>query len=180
MDVTSRRAAPAPRSRLRNELLLTTHRVYSRIRFALLIEGRLPETVHRRSKVWRPAVRLVIACSGGTGPVRRALRPALRGARCTRCGGNAADGSTDPEPKNRHGRSAERRASYVISAFTRVLRRTMGREAPRKRLACGVIACRTGAQRRIRAPVGAPPTPQRWESISPPGRNRAAGTPRAV
>jgi hypothetical protein len=57
--------------------------------------------------------------------------------------------------------SAERRASYVI-----------GREAPRKRLACGVdkrvharlrrtIACRTGAQRGTRAPVGAPPTPHR-------------------
>jgi hypothetical protein len=53
--------------------------------------------------VWRPAVRLVIACSGGTGADRQALRPAPRGARCTRCGGNAADGSADPEPKNRHG-----------------------------------------------------------------------------
>jgi hypothetical protein len=56
-----------------------------------------------RSEVWRPAVRLVIACSGGTGPARQALRPVPRGARCTRCGGNAADGSADPEPKNRHG-----------------------------------------------------------------------------
>jgi hypothetical protein len=37
--------------------------------------------------------------------------------------------------------SAERRASYVISAFTRVLRRTTGREAPRKRLVCRVM-CR--------------------------------------
>src|SRR6266545_4508080 len=34
---------------------------------------------------------------------RQALGPAPRGARCTRCGGNAADGSADPEPKNRHG-----------------------------------------------------------------------------
>jgi hypothetical protein len=30
---------------------------------------------------------------------RQALRPVPRGARCTRCGGNAADGSADPEPK---------------------------------------------------------------------------------
>ena len=103
MVVTSRRASPVPRSQLLNEFLLTTYRIYNRIRFALLIEGRLPETVHRRSEVWRPAVRLVIACSGGTGPARQALRPVPRGARCTRCGGNAADGSADPEPKNRHG-----------------------------------------------------------------------------
>jgi hypothetical protein len=53
--------------------------------------------------VWRPAVRLVIACSGGTDTARRALRPVPRGARCTRCGGNAAAGSAEPEPKNRHG-----------------------------------------------------------------------------
>jgi hypothetical protein len=69
----------------------------------LLIEGRLRRRSCRRSEVWRPAVRLVTACSGGTGPARQALRPVPRGARCTRCGGNAAAGSADPEPKNRHG-----------------------------------------------------------------------------
>jgi hypothetical protein len=86
---------------------------------------------HRRSEVWRPAVRLVTACSGGTGPVRRALRPAPRGARCTSCGGNAADGSTDPEPKPPRW-SAERRASRV-----------MGRRAPRKRPVCRVASAFT-------------------------------------
>jgi hypothetical protein len=56
--------------------------------------------------------------------------------------------------------SAERRASCVI-----------GREAPRKRLACDVIACRTDAQRRIRAPVGAPPTPRGGCKFHDPGAN---------
>ena len=53
--------------------------------------------------------------------------------------------------------SAERRASYVI-----------GREAPRKRLARRVKTGRTDAQRRIRAPVGAPPTPRGGKLISRP------------
>ena len=53
--------------------------------------------------------------------------------------------------------SAERRASRVVSAFTRVLRRTMGRRAPRKRPVCRGMAGPPGAaapgRRRRSAPA---------------------------
>jgi len=49
--------------------------------------------------------------------------------------------------------------------------RRVPRKHPARRVMCGPTGCR-----RIRAPVGAPPTPRRWDSISPPGRHRAAGT----
>src|SRR5262245_57300764 len=148
-------------------------------RFALLIEGRVPETVPEcgaRCGVLR--LRFVTAPREVRDTARQALRPS-----CEELAARAAEEMLQTEARPPAGKSprwsAERRASYVISAFTRVLRRTMGRRVPRKhparRVMCGPTGCR-----RIRAPVGAPPTPRRWDFISPPGRHRAAGTDTAV
>ena len=104
-----------PFARARNAAILTTCRSYDTALPSLLIEGRLPETVHRRSEVWRPAAAARNrSVREARESARQAIRPAPRGARCTRCGGNAADGSADPEPKNRHGGAprGERPASW--------------------------------------------------------------------
>src|SRR6266702_5702977 len=100
---------------------------------AALIEGRLLETILK-------AERGVASCGGGSqllapggpGPRPPGTTTWLRGARCTDPG-NAGDGSAAPGEKPPRW-SAERRASRV-----------MGRKAPRKRLACRVMACPTGA-----------------------------------
>src|SRR6516162_10365920 len=89
---------------------------------ALLIEGRRPETSRRRSEAWRPAA----AARNRSPREARDPRPPgtttwLRGARCTDPG-HAGDGSATPGEKSPRW-SAERRASRVISAFTRVLTR---------------------------------------------------------
>src|SRR5262245_3640317 len=98
-------------------------------------------------------LRLVTAPREVRGPRPPSTTTWLRGARCTGCGGNAADGSAAPGHKSPRW-SAERRASYVISAFTRVLRRTMGRKAPRTRLARRVMCGpRTACAASVRLPV---------------------------
>ena len=66
-------------------------------------------------------LRLVTAPREVRGPRPPSTTTWLRGARCTGCGGNAADGSAAPGHKSPRW-SAERRASYVT-----------GRRAPRKR-----------------------------------------------
>jgi hypothetical protein len=108
--------------------------------------------------VWRPAAAARNrSVREARESARQALRPAPRGARCTRCGGNAADGSADPEPKNRHGGAprgerpfSARGASRLASAATRQ------------------CACRRSAH------------PSGWRQVSRPGRHRAAGTRCAV
>ena len=148
---------------------LTSKRSRCKRRIVSLIEGRLPETVHRRSEVWRPA-----AAARNRGvreareSARQALRPAPRGARCTRCGGNAADGSADPEPKNRHGgaprgeRPTLLDARRLASAWCAALR-----HAERVRSAASV---RLSA---LRPPLG-------WGFNFTTRAHRAAGTNRAV
>ncbi len=89
------------------------------------------------------------------GTARQALRPGCEELAARIAEDNSADGSAAPGHKSPRW-SAERRASYVT-----------GREAPCKRLVCRVMAGLTGAQRSIGAPVGAPPTPQRWVQVSP-------------
>src|SRR4051795_10562921 len=107
------------------------------------MEGRLPETVLRRSGEWRPAAAARNRGLGrsGTPPARHddlAARSSLYGS-----GGNAGDGSAAPGPKSPRW-SAERRASRV-----------MGRAAPHSR---GSVASRK-RDNKTSAPVGAPPAP---------------------
>jgi hypothetical protein len=102
--------------------LLTTKCNQRMIRIVLLIEGRLPETVHRRSKGGVPRLRLVTAGSGGTDTARRALRPVPRGASLHELRRKCRRRKRGTGAENRHGWSAERRASRV-----------MGRRALRKR-----------------------------------------------
>src|SRR5262245_21706164 len=99
--------------------------------------------------------------------------------RCTRCGGNAADGSAEPGAENRHGGAPKGARLSVVSAFTRVLRamRDAGRFANAR---TRYVTARPTGCRCTRAPVGAPPTPRRWVQVSRPGRVSAAGTMRAV
>ena len=85
-----------------------------------------------------------------------------------------------PTATNRHGGAPKGARPRVISAFTRVLRRTMGAQgasqAPgpprRKRVHARLRRTRAGptdAQRSIRAPVGAPPTPRGGKQFYHPG-----------
>src|SRR3954469_21221451 len=128
------------------------------------MEGRLPETVLRRSGEWRPAAAVRNRGLGrsGTPPARHddlAARSSLYGS-----GGNAGDGSAAPGRKPPRW-SAERRASRV-----------MGRAAPHSR---GTVASRK-RDNRDSAPVGAPPTPPfgdgRDHKDTTRAQQRAAGT----
>jgi hypothetical protein len=92
---------------------------------------------------------------------RQAIGPAPRGASLHELRRQCRRRKRGPGAQKPPRWSAERRASRGVSAFTRVLRRTTGREAPRKRLVCRVMAGPTGAQRGTGAPVGAPPSPHR-------------------
>src|SRR5262245_8767948 len=119
--------------------LLTTYRIRYKIRFALLIEGRVLETIPEcGARCGCPATALAMQAREAHGTARRALRPGCEELAARAAEDNAADGSAAGRHKSPRW-SAERRASYVISAFTRVLRRTMGRKAPRKRLARRVM-----------------------------------------
>src|SRR5712691_5168287 len=95
-----------------------------------------------------PRLRLVTAGSGGAETARRALRPVLRGARCTHLRRQCRRRKRGPEAENRQG-GAPRGARPSAE----------GRKALRKRLACRVM-CRPNGCRSTRAPVGAPPTPR--------------------
>src|SRR5215831_7528701 len=109
---------------------------------ALLIEGRLrrhPEGGARRGVLRR---RLVTLASGGPGPRPPGTTTWLRGARCTdpkatarrcRTAGAEGDGSAAPRPKTA---TVERREASVPRHGTQ--------GAPRKRLACRVMARPTG------------------------------------
>jgi len=93
-------------------------------------------------------LRLVTAPREVRGPRPPSTTTWLRGARCTGCGGNAADGSAAPGHKSPRW-SAERRASYVT-----------GRRAPRKRPdaprhgASNRVPLHPGAYRRSATPRG--------------------------
>src|SRR5215510_9522280 len=132
-------------------------------RFALLIEGRVPETVPEcgaRCGVLR--LRFVTAPREVRDTARQALRPG-----CEELAARVAEEMPQTEARPPAGKSprwsAERRASRV-----------MGRRVPRKHpdalRHCASYRCRC-----TRAPVGAPPTPRRWDSDSRLGRDRAAG-----
>src|SRR5713101_4365909 len=113
------------------------------------------------ARIGVPRLRLVTAGSGGAETARRALRPVLRGARCTHLRRQCRRRKRGPEAENRQG-GAPRGARPSAE----------GRKAPRKRLACRVM-CRPDGCRSTRAPVGAPPTP-RWgdeERLQTPGAN---------
>src|SRR5712692_860772 len=129
-----------------------------------------------------PRLRLVTAGSGGAETARRALRPVLRGARCTHlrrqcppsprlwraCSlarrsfseGGCRRRKRGPEAENRQG-GAPRGARPSAE----------GRKAPRKRLACRVM-CRPDGCRCTRAPVGAPsPLDRGGKKVHDPGAN---------
>ena len=93
-----------------------------------------------------PRLRLVTAGSGRHGnPPARHYDLRREELRCTDCGGNAADGSADPEPKNRHGGAPKgaRPASWDAGRFA---------SARTYRVMVRPTGCRC-----TRAPVGAPP-----------------------
>ena len=150
------------------------------------VSGDGPEGGARRGV---PRLRLVTAASGGSETARRALRPGLRGARCTCCGGNAGAGSADPKPKIA---TVERREARLppaevgcirlrplIECRTRVTRVREGGRHPRK--VPGLQRyCRSRVPAGTRAPVGAPPTPRSGWMRSKLGRNRVARPRRAV
>src|SRR6266487_7028904 len=96
-----------------------------------------------RSEAWRPAAAARNRSPReARDPARQALRPGceelaarIRKANARRCMAAGAEGDGSAAPGEKPPRwSAERRASRV-----------MGRKAPRKRLACRVMACPTGA-----------------------------------
>src|SRR5712691_5255167 len=115
-----------------------------------------------------PRLRLVTAGSGGAETARRALRPVLRGARCTHlrrqcppsprlwraCSlarrsfseGGCRRRKRGPEAENRQG-GAPRGARPSAE----------GRKAPRKRLACRVMCRPTGADAPVRLSALRPP-----------------------
>jgi hypothetical protein len=96
-----------------------------------------------------PRLRLVTAGSGRHGnPPARHYDLRREELRCTSCGGNAADGSADPEPKNRHGGAPKGARPTLLDAGGLASART-----------CRVMVRPTGC-RCTRAPVGAPPTPR--------------------
>jgi hypothetical protein len=140
------------------------------------VSGDDPEGGARRGV---PRLRLVTAASGGSETARRALRPGLRGARCTCCGGNAGAGSADPKPKIA---TVERREARLppaevgcirlrplIECRIRVTRVREGGRHPRK--VPGLQRyCRSRVPAGTRAPVGAPPTPRSGWTRSKLGR----------
>ena len=72
-------------------------------------EGRRPEAVLRAEQEVASRGCARNAGSGGSETARRALRPVLRGARCTCSAGNGGAGNADPKPKIATVWSAERR-----------------------------------------------------------------------
>ena len=76
---------------------------------SLLVRGRVLEAILKAERGWRSRGCARNAGSGGSETVRRALRPVLRGARCNVSGGNAGEGSTEPNHQIARW-SAERRA----------------------------------------------------------------------
>src|SRR5215475_8820314 len=137
-------------------------------RFALLIEGRVLETIPEcgaRCGVLRR--RLVTAPREVRDTARQALydlaaRSSLHGLRrkCRRR-------KRGPRPKIA---TVERREASVLRYWTQGASHAPGMSRHDMPNGC----------RCIRAPVGAPPTPRRWVQISKLGRKRAAGTNWAV
>src|SRR5262247_249661 len=148
--------------------LLTTYRIQYKIRFALLIEGRVLETIPEcgaRCGVLRR--RLVTAPREVRDTARQALRPG-----CEELAARVAEEMLQTEARppavNRHGGAPRGERPTLLDA--------------RRLASAWPAASRAGPNgcRCIRAPVGAPPTPRRWESNLTPRRHRAAGTTRAV
>ena len=106
--------------------------------------------------MWRPAAAARNRAPGGPGPRPPSTTTWLRGARCTGCGGNAADGSAAPGRKIA---TVERRKARVLRYWTQGVSQTPG--LPRFGRPAG---CRC-----IWAPVGAPPTPRVGNQFQDPG-----------
>src|SRR5262247_897610 len=129
--------------------LLTTYRIQYKIRFALLIEGRVLETIPEcGARCGCPATALATQAREAHGTARRALRPGCEELAARAAEDNAADGSAAGRHKSPRW-SAERRASYVT-----------GRRAPRKRPdaprhgASNRVPLHPGAYRRSATPRG--------------------------
>src|SRR5215510_8565246 len=121
-----------------------------------------------RSKVWRPAAAARNRAPGGSGHrPPGTIRPG-----CEELAARAAEEMLQtearPPAENRHGGAPKGARPTLLDAGRLASARTR------------YVTARPTGCRCTRAPVGAPPTPRRWESISRPGRNRAAGTNRAV
>ena len=104
-------------------MLLCSYRSYIMSTPVPAHEGRRPEAVLKVEQDVASRGCARNAGSGGSETARRALRPVLRGARCTCFGGNAEAGNADPRPKIATVWSAERRGVPIA--------RDVG--APRKR-----------------------------------------------
>jgi len=126
--------------RIRYVSVLTTIRAHAKSRASLLDEGRLLEAILKmeRGVASRDAARNRSPERPGAPPARH-LRPGCEELAARVAEDNSADGSAAPGQKSPRW-SAERRASRGVSAFTRVLRRTMGRRALRKRPVCRDMA----------------------------------------
>src|SRR5262245_26675694 len=149
--------------------LLTTYRIRYKIRFALLIEGGVLETIPEcGARCGGPATALAMQAREAHGTARRALRPGCEELAARAAEDNAADGSAAGRHKSPRW-SAERRASYVT-----------GRKAPRKRLACCVTARPTECLARTPCVCRRSAHPSEVGTRSRPGRHRAAGTNTAV
>ena len=123
----------------------------------MLSRGRFLEAILKAERGWRSRGCARNAGSGGSETVRRALRPVLRGARCTISGGNAGDGRAEPNHQIARW-SAGRRA-----------RRSQG--GRRASLARPIPS----------APLGAPPPLiGRQTKVQHPGAKRAAATVRRL
>ena len=110
----------------------------------------------------------VASCGGGSQPLSRevrdpasrALRPGRKELAATEPNlpkrkreAGSGERSAAPGAQNRHGESAERRASRV-----------MGRKAPRKRLACAPMRTPHGCLASTRTSLGAPPPLDRGDA----------------
>jgi hypothetical protein len=117
--------------------------------------------------------------SGGRESRRRALRPGRKELAATepnlpkrKLEAGSGERSAAPGAQNRHGESAERRASRV-----------MGRKAPRTRLACAPMRTPHGCLASTRTSLGAPPPLKFGGSeakVANPGRKNAPRERRSV
>src|SRR5713226_575395 len=82
---------------------LTTTRSYSKSRHPRSIRGVSGDSPEGGARLGVPRLRLVTAVSGGAETARRALRPVLRGARCTHLRRQCRRRKRGPEAENRQG-----------------------------------------------------------------------------
>ena len=116
-----------------------------------------------RSEVWRPAATARNRAPGGPGPRPPSTTTWLRGARCTGCGGNAADGSAAPGRKIA---TVERREASVLRYWTQGASQApgMSRHDMPQRMPLHPCACRRSAH------------PSWWAMISDPRARSRRGS----